>query len=148
MDVYFKEGHMTKRLKKMLIVWGIAIIIGVTFFALIFFITGASEGYSLRLASDATFIPGLVMLLFVALTAITQYGTFDLMQYGMLKFWHYVRPNRNKNEELDAKKGTFETPHDYIEYKKERRKKAPPHYLPFVVVGGVLTVLGIIFALV
>lgn len=139
---------MTKRLKKILISWGIAFLIGGGLFVLIFFIKGADTGYSLQLASDATFIPGAVILLFVALMAIGRYGTFDLMQYGMIKFWHYVRPNRRKKDEPDAKKGAFGTPHDYIEYKTERRKQRPTYYLPYLVVGGILLILGIIFGLV
>ena len=111
----------------------LALMIGI--FCLIFFLR---QDFGYRGWSDALFIDGAVLLGFGLLAWIAGNGVFDMMGYGLyravavFKFRGEIR---------------YKTPDSFKDKRNENRRKSPFFFPIYLILGGVLIVLGIVFAI-
>ena len=67
---------------------------------------------------DGTFIAGMVLVCGGGLSLVSYFGGFDIFSYNFMK-----------------KKEGVSTLYDYSKLKAERRKNAPPSYMPYITIG-------------
>lgn len=84
---------------------------------------------------DATFIGSAVMIGLGALLWVSFSGGFDIFGYSCCT----LRTSFSKNVEKD-----YENFMDYVEVKKEKRKKKDKIYLDMFIVGGLFLIITII----
>ena len=85
---------------------------------------------------DAFTVPGAVMLCFGILVFATNGGTFDMLAFGVRKFFDLFRK--------DLTKVKYRTFYDYRQAQKEKKRS----FLNFVVVGAAFLLVGIVFLIV
>ena len=87
--------------------------------------------------SNSTFIVGILTLCFGLFVLVADGGVFEMLSYGLYRFGTLFKkdPNRVK----------FETFYDYHVYKSEQPRMP---FLYLVIVGGVYTVISVIFTLI
>jgi hypothetical protein len=86
--------------------------------------------------SDAFFVPGLLVVCFGALVVSTNGGTFDMLTFGVIKLFDLFKKNINKSKYRDF--------YEYRQHQQEKKKE----YNHFLIVGGVFTVVGIVFLII
>ncbi|MGN1294919.1 MAG: DUF3899 domain-containing protein [Bacilli bacterium] len=79
----------------------------------------SSQGFTEIIAyCDGTFFAGMVLVCVGGLSVVSYYGGFDIFSYNIMK-----------------KKEGVSSLYDYSQIKAERRKNAPPYYMPYFAVG-------------
>jgi hypothetical protein len=114
---------------------------GVFLFALIFaavvlFLRG---DYTFAGFSNALFIPGAVVLGTIGLMFVGRNGTFDIVSYSFVRLRDSFRREKVKS---------FEDAYAYSEYKNTQRVKRGFYTLPFLVIGGLMLIVALLFALI
>jgi hypothetical protein len=95
------------------------------------------KDYSTRGFSDATFIPGVVVLFLFLLRLVRDAGTFDLVSYSISRIFQGT-----KEKSLDGMK----TASEYVEGKRQERLKKDRYYLPYIIIAVAFIVAGVILA--
>ncbi len=95
------------------------------------------KDYSTRGFSDATFIPGVVVLFLFLLRLVRDAGTFDLVSYSISRIFQGT-----KEKSLDGMKIASE----YVEGKRQERLKKDRYYLPYIIIAVAFIVAGVILA--
>ena len=85
---------------------------------------------------DAFTVPGAVMLCFGLLVLATNGGTFDMLAFGVRKFFDLFRK--------DLTKVKYRTFYDYRQAQKEKKRS----FFHFVIVGSAFLLVGIVFLIV
>lgn len=110
----------------------------------IFSLTDA--GMILGHLSGGLFISGLIFLCFGGLVFAKRQGTFDGISYGMRYTFNAIVPTFWLNKE--ERGGKFKKFGDYREAKREKEKKSLNLTIPFLSVGGLFALLGIVFTII
>ncbi len=95
------------------------------------------QDYTVRGYSDATFIPGVVLLLLYLLRVLKNQGTFDVISYAFARMIHGMRRQ---------KLGEFKTAPEYVDDKRVERLKREFYYLPDIVIAVVFIITGSVLA--
>ena len=111
---------MDKTKRNRLIMW--LVLSGVTLIAATLILV-LRKDYSTRGFSDATFIPGVVVLFLFLLRLVRDAGTFDLVSYSISRIFQGT-----KEKSLDGMK----TASEYVEGKRQERLKKDRYYLPYI----------------
>ena len=131
---------MKKPTKDQLIKYGVACGAGLAYAAYaVFSQNGFSQETSslLRILSDAFFLPGALMILIAGLMVVSNHGAFDALAYTGKSLKRLFIPERPGEKRMN-----------YREYVERRREKPATGFAFLFVVGGVFTVIGLIFMLV
>ncbi|NLI94503.1 MAG: DUF3899 domain-containing protein [Erysipelotrichaceae bacterium] len=136
--------------RKKLNQWIAAMIIAAILFGVLLLVASLNrELFDVRLFSDVSFISGVILLGMTTIVLIGNKGTFDVIQYGFSKFWHYIRiPRKDERGNKEAEKAHFKDAYEYMEYKEEKRRAKPAYFLPYYVIGLIITVIGIVLSFV
>lgn len=125
---------MDKTKRNRLIIW--LVLSGVTLIAATLILV-LRKDYSTRGFSDATFIPGVVVLFLFLLRLVRDAGTFDLVSYSISRIFQGT-----KEKSLDGMK----TASEYVEGKRQERLKKDRYYLPYIIIAVAFIVAGVILA--
>ncbi|HOA11324.1 MAG TPA: DUF3899 domain-containing protein [Bacilli bacterium] len=125
---------MDKTKRNRLIMW--LVLSGVTLIAATLILV-LRKDYSTRGFSDATFIPGVVVLFLFLLRLVRDAGTFDLVSYSISRIFQGT-----KEKSLDGMK----TASEYVEGKRQERLKKDRYYLPYIIIAVAFIVAGVILA--
>lgn len=125
---------MDKTKRNRLIMW--LVLSGVTLIAATLILV-LRKDYSTRGFSDATFIPGVVVLFLFLLRLVRDAGTFDLVSYSISRIFQGT-----KEKSLDGMKIASE----YVEGKRQERLKKDRYYLPYIIIAVAFIVAGVILA--
>lgn len=125
---------MDKTKRNRLIMW--LVLSGVTLIAATLILV-LRKDYSTRGFSDATFIPGVVVLFLFLLRLVRDAGTFDLVSYSISRIFQGT-----KEKSLDGMK----TASEYVEGKRQERLKKDCYYLPYIIIAVAFIVAGVILA--
>lgn len=125
---------MDKTKRNRLIMW--LVLSGVTLIAATLILV-LRKDYSTRGFSDATFIPGVVVLFLFLLRLVRDAGTFDLVSYSISRIFQGT-----KEKSLDGMK----TASEYVEGKHQERLKKDRYYLPYIIIAVAFIVAGVILA--
>lgn len=125
---------MDKTKRNRLIMW--LVLSGVTLIAATLILV-LRKDYSTRGFSDATFIPGVVVLFLFLLRLVRDAGTFDLVSYSISRIFQGT-----KEKSLDGMK----TASEYVEGKRQERLKKDRYYLPYIIIAFAFIVAGVILA--
>ena len=125
---------MDKTKRNRLIMW--LVLSGVTLIAATLILV-LRKDYSTRGFSDATFIPGVVVLFLFLLRLVRDAGTFDLVSYSISRIFQGT-----KEKSLDGMK----TASEYVESKRQERLKKDRYYLPYIIIAVAFIVAGVILA--
>jgi len=125
---------MDKTKRNRLIMW--LVLSGVTLIAATLILV-LRKDYSTRGFSDATFIPGVVVLFLFLLRLVRDAGTFDLVSYSISRIFQGT-----KEKSLDVMK----TASEYVEGKRQERLKKDRYYLPYIIIAVAFIVAGVILA--
>lgn len=125
---------MDKTKRNRLIMW--LVLSGVTLIAATLILV-LRKDYSTRGFSDATFIPGVVVLFLFLLRLVGDAGTFDLVSYSISRIFQGT-----KEKSLDGMK----TASEYVEGKRQERLKKDRYYLPYIIIAVAFIVAGVILA--
>jgi hypothetical protein len=125
---------MDKTKRNRLIMW--LVLSGVTLIAATLILVFRKD-YSTRGFSDATFIPGVVVLFLFLLRLVRDAGTFDLVSYSISRIFQGT-----KEKSLDGMK----TASEYVEGKRQERLKKDRYYLPYIIIAVAFIVAGVILA--
>ena len=125
---------MDKTKRNRLIMW--LVLSGVTLIAATLILV-LRKDYSTRGFSDATFIPGVVVLFLFLLRLVRDAGTFDLVSYSISRIFQGA-----KEKSLDGMK----TASEYVEGKRQERLKKDRYYLPYIIIAVAFIVAGVILA--
>lgn len=117
-------------LKRHLIEWGIAIVLLVTYFLLMYFLTD-------WIISNIFIIPAVLYISYVGLRWVFRSGVFDIFTY---QFSSWISSWR---KETDKK---YESAYDYKEHMKEERSEKGMVFLPWLLLGIICLVLCIVFS--
>jgi hypothetical protein len=134
LDYYFDVNNMSEDIRKKINSWLILIFIALAIFSIIFF---ARRQMTLQAASDALFATAALILGFVGLMLTARTGVYDITSYSFLRLKESFKKGAPK---------TFEDAYTYYEYKREKRSKNKPYYLPHLVIGLLLLGLALLFA--
>lgn len=115
-----------------------ASVVAASFFLLLFFLYDVENFLYPRLG-NAFFISGAVILGVALLVLIAKDGTFDFLSYGVAAFARGIRPTRYENK--------FDDFESYREYKRGRRSWSFLYVVPYLAIGIVFVVLGVVFSL-
>lgn len=126
---------MDKKKKRRLIRW---VVLTVMMLVVATLILVLRKDYTLVGYSDATFIPGIVLLFTFLLRLIKNKGAFDVISYAVARMVNGLR--REKKVEK------FKTASEYLDDKRVSRLKNDYYYLPDIVVASVFVVTGAILA--
>ncbi|OQC11490.1 MAG: hypothetical protein BWX74_00066 [Tenericutes bacterium ADurb.Bin087] len=125
---------MEKKKRNRLISW--LVLSGVTLSAATLILVLRND-YTTRGFSDATFIPGVVVLFLFLLRLVRDAGVFDLVSYSFARIFQGT-----KEKSLEGMK----TASEYVEGKKEERLKKDRYYLPYIIIAALFLVVGAILA--
>ena len=125
---------MDKTKRNRLIMW--LVLSGVTLIAATLILV-LRKDYSTRGFSDATFIPGVVVLFLFLLRLVRDAGTFDLVSYSISRIFQGT-----KEKSLDGMK----TASEYVEGKRQERLKKDRYYLPYIIIAVAFIVAGVILS--
>jgi len=125
---------MDKTKRNRLIMW--LVLSGVTLIAATLILV-LRKDYSTRGFSDATFIPGVVVLFLFLLRLVRDAGTFDLVSYSISRIFQGT-----KEKSLDGMK----TASEYVEGKRQERLKKDRYYIPYIIIAVAFIVAGVILA--
>lgn len=125
---------MDKTKRNRLIMW--LVLSGVTVVAATLILV-LRKDYSTRGFSDATFIPGVIVLFLFLLRLVRDAGTFDLVSYSISRIFQGT-----KEKSLDGMK----TASEYVEGKRQERLKKDRYYLPYIIIAVAFIVAGVILA--
>ena len=125
---------MDKTKRNRLIMW--LVLSGVTLIAATLILV-LRKDYSTRGFSDATVIPGVVVLFLFLLRLVRDAGTFDLVSYSISRIFQGT-----KEKSLDGMK----TASEYVEGKRQERLKKDRYYLPYIIIAVAFIVAGVILA--
>lgn len=128
---------MDKERKSKLISWGIVLVIALSFFFLIFFL---SKRYDLIGWINSLFAPGCFLLGVAALIFLAREGTFDAIGYALGNFFHFFSFGSQEMKYNDFG--------GYKDLKAEKRNANKAYYWPFLFIGGLLLVASIILFIV
>ena len=113
----------------------IASVLSIGLFCLVFFLR---QDFSFKGWSDAFFVSGAVMVAFGGLSFIASRGLFDMMGYGM---YRVVGAFKFKGELR------YQHAIDFKEARLEKRRKNPFFFQIYLIIGGVLILLAILFSI-
>lgn len=85
---------------------------------------------------DAFSVPGIIMVCFGLLLIATNGGTFDILAYGMIRFFGLFQK--------DVTKVKYRT---FYEYRKAQQEKRRP-FVYVLIIGGAFLLVGVAFMLV
>jgi hypothetical protein len=128
-----EKKRATFTLKTKLWTWGGVSLFALVLFALLFFPSGV---YTWFRASDASFIPGMVLLGLSGLLFIGRSGTFDVVNYGFFRLGESFRKEKTK---------AFADAYEYSNHRRELRDKTPIYFVPFLFLGALFIGLGLVF---
>lgn len=110
------------------------------------FSQGGDTGKLLGHLSGGFFLPGLLFLCFGGLIFAKRQGTFDGLSYGLRYTFNIFTPMFWLNKE--ERSGKFQKFADYKETKREKEKSKINLSVPFLIVGAVFFLVGIVLAVI
>lgn len=122
--------------KKNLIHTIVAVILGVGFFCLVFFLR---QIFDLRGWSDAFVVSGVFELGLLVIVFLGERGVFDMMGYGMYRLVGLFK----RQEDLK-----WRTAYDFKAEKVEKRCKNPFFFVPYFIVAGIFLLIGVVLTIV
>jgi hypothetical protein len=126
---------MSQQSRDNLISLAVALVVAIAVFCLAFFVGGK---YNYTGWSNGFFVSGASLVCLALLRLATRFGTFDVLAYSFYRLFESFKPDGKKR---------YDTAYDYQEAQKTKRKERPVSYWPFFAVGGVLLLLGLLFAI-
>ena len=118
--------------KKKIITWSVLILLSLLSILLCYFV--AKRGLS-----DCFIIPGAAYLIFAVLAFIERAGTFDIFVYQFQNLVNSFRKGSPKR---------YDNAGDYKRAKKRLRDGSRFDYLPYLILGGIYLIVGIVVAFV
>lgn len=118
--------------------WVIAAILAVAAFVIILLV---KMDFSLVGWIDTFFLSGGIMLMCFLLYLFARLGTFDMFAYGFKDVAYHMNPSPDK-------KRKYSDYADYVNTKRENRKRNPLYFWPFVIFSGALLITSLVLRLV
>ncbi len=123
---------MNERRKKTIISFLVSLLISGLVFVIVFF---ARRNYLISGYCDAFFVSGVVTLVIPAFVFLIRTGSFDVLNYGMYRFFESFKKDKEKR---------WDSALDYKNYFGEKREKNKPVVYPYFVIGFTLLLVSII----
>lgn len=117
---------MSDKAKEALTNWIMAGVMGVGTF-LIYML--AKMDWSMLGWLNGFSLAGVVVILLFFLYVVVRLGMFDMLTYGVKDVFFHMNPNKDKVKQ-------YKSYPDYLEKKKESRRKNPLCFLPYLVIAG------------
>lgn len=127
----FREKYPTQF---KLISWGVWIFIAFGAWCLFFFIS--YDPTSITKTVDSLTNSGITVLLLGLIVLLISFGAFDMLSYGVRDTFHHMKPNPGPKKYKDYV--------DYVEQRRQYRKDYPAYFLPWLILGATLLIVGIV----
>lgn len=118
--------------------WVIAAVLAVVAFVAVLV---ARMNFSLIGWIDTFFLSGGIMLMCFLLYLFARLGAFDMFAYGFKDVAYHMNPSPDKKKK-------YADYVDYVNSKKENRKRNPLYFWPFITFSGALLITALILRLV
>jgi hypothetical protein len=129
----------TNDLRRAIWAWAISFALALASFLLIYLLRGYNGvGFGYIALSDALVFPGICLLAFVVMIFVNRTGVFDILGYSFFRLFESFKQGNPKS---------YKDVMDYSDHKKEKRLLNKPYYLPYLVIGGLMLITGLIFAI-
>lgn len=116
--------------------WISTAVLGVASFCLIFFLSvDYSHPWNPEIWSNACFATFAIIAFWGLFTFVRRRGTFDVLAYGMMRFFQVWR-------KVDERK--YESASDYHQQKMVERHGKKTYYLPMIIIGGAFLAAAIV----
>ena len=128
---------MNENVRDQLISLGVCLVLAVTLFLVPFFLI---KNYNLYGWSNVLAFDGVCIMMFGAFMGLHRFGAFDFFVYGVRDIFFHMNPNPGPKPYKD-----------YVDYRDQmmaKRKKHPPLFWSWIIVGALILIAGIIVRLV